>query len=65
MADPRKLYRILLKFYPARFREEYGTPLEQQFADEYRDAGGALARFAVCIRTLARSSDLHSARTCA
>ena len=52
MADPRKLYRILLKFYPARFREEYGTPLEQQFADEYRDAESALARFAVCIRTL-------------
>jgi putative ABC transport system permease protein len=52
MADPLKLYRILLKFYPARFREEYGTPLEQQFSDEYREADSALARFAVWMRTL-------------
>lgn len=36
-----KLYRLLLSFYPARFREEYGGPLEQQFADEYRVARGA------------------------
>lgn len=52
MADPLKLYRFFLKLYPARFREEYGTPLEQQFLDEYREAGGTLARFAVWIRTL-------------
>src|SRR5580693_6658969 len=52
MADPLKLYRILLKFYPARFREEYGTPLKQQFSDEYREADSALARFAVWMRTL-------------
>jgi len=52
MADPVNLYRRLLKFYPARFREEYGTPLEQQFADEYREAEGTLARLAVWIRTI-------------
>jgi hypothetical protein len=52
MAEPRKLYRLLLKLYPARFREEYGTPLEQQFSDEIREADGAFARFAVWIRTL-------------
>ena len=52
MADPLKLYRLLLKLYPARFREEYGTPLEQQFSDEYREAGGAWARFSVWMRTL-------------
>jgi hypothetical protein len=52
MADPLKLYRFLLKLYPARFREEYGSPLEQQFSDEYRDADGALARLAVWMRTL-------------
>src|SRR5579871_2567456 len=52
MNDPLKLYRFFLKLYPARFREEFGTPLEQQFLDEYRDAGGSLARFAVWLRTL-------------
>jgi putative ABC transport system permease protein len=52
MTDPLKLYRFLLKLYPARFREEYGTPLEQQFSDEYREAGGSLARFGVWMRTL-------------
>ena len=52
MTDPLKLYRFLLKFYPARFREEYGMPLEQQFSDEYREAGGVLARLTVWMRTL-------------
>lgn len=33
-----KFYRLLLSFYPARFREEYGGPLEQQFLDDYREA---------------------------
>lgn len=52
MNDPTKLYRLFLKLYPARFREEYGTPLEQQFLDEYREAGGALSRFVVWLRML-------------
>jgi len=47
-----KLYRFLLKFYPARFREEYGRPLEQQFLDEYREADGKLARLAFWIRSM-------------
>ncbi len=37
MADPNTIYRMLLKLYPARFREEYETPLERQFRDEYRE----------------------------
>jgi predicted permease len=52
MADPLKLYRILVKLYPARFREEYGTPLEQQLSDDYREAEGSFARFVVYLRTL-------------
>jgi putative ABC transport system permease protein len=40
MIDPRTIYRLLLKFYPARFREEYGGPLERLFWDDYRDARG-------------------------
>ena len=34
-----KLYRLLLKIYPAGFREDYGVPLQQQFKDDYREAG--------------------------
>jgi putative ABC transport system permease protein len=52
MADPLKLYRFLLKLYPARFREEYGKPLEQQFADEYRDPEGSLARSTLWVRSI-------------
>jgi putative ABC transport system permease protein len=44
MIDPRTIYRLLLKLYPARFREEYGTPLERQFRDDYRDARGFRAK---------------------
>lgn len=36
--DSVGLYRLLLKLYPARFREEYQGPMERQFRDEYRDA---------------------------
>jgi putative ABC transport system permease protein len=49
MADPVKVYRWLLKLYPARFREEYGGPLERAFADECRESGGAR----LWLRTLA------------
>jgi hypothetical protein len=48
-----RLYRLLLKLYPARFREEFAAPLERQFADEYRDAAGAGERIALWLRTLA------------
>jgi len=33
-----KLYSLLLSLYPARFREEYAGPLQQQFLDDYREA---------------------------
>lgn len=51
MADPVRVYRWLLKLYPARFREEYGGPLEREFADEYREAGARRGR--LWLRTLA------------
>jgi putative ABC transport system permease protein len=44
------VYRRLVNLYPARFREEYGAPLEQQFADEYREAGGALGHIGFWVR---------------
>jgi len=47
-----KLYRLLLSFYPARFREEYRGPLEQQFADEYREARGARERARLWLHAL-------------
>jgi putative ABC transport system permease protein len=44
MADPRTIYRLLLKLYPARFCEEYSGPLERQFRDDYREARGPAAK---------------------
>jgi putative ABC transport system permease protein len=44
MADARRFYRMLLKLYPARFREEYGKPLERQFRDEYEEIEGGWPR---------------------
>ena len=38
MRGASKLYGWLLKLYPARFREEYETPMQRQFRDEYRAA---------------------------
>ena len=40
MTDLTKLYRRLLKFYPASFREEYETPMARHFRDEQREAQG-------------------------
>ena len=50
MSNPKTIYRLLLKLYPARFREEYETPLEHQFWDEYRELpnNGARAWFWIC-----------------
>ncbi len=53
MATSNRLYRLLLKLYPARFREEFAAPLERQFSDEYREARGAGARARLWLRTLA------------
>ena len=44
MSDPSKIYRLLLRLYPARFREEYATSLELQFQDDYRGVRGRPAR---------------------
>jgi predicted permease len=54
-----KLYRLLLKIYPARFREDYGVPLQQQFKDDYREAEGARDRirlWAQAILDIARTA---------
>ena len=48
-----RLYCLLLKLYPARFREEFGAPLERQFADEYRDAVTSGERLRLWLRALA------------
>src|SRR5688500_3402261 len=42
-----RLYRLLLKLYPAAFRERYEAPLERQFKDELAEVrgAGAAARF--------------------
>ncbi len=53
MSIPEKRYRFFLKLYPARFREEYETVLEQQFRDEYRDVQGVWARFRFWILAIA------------
>ena len=46
----RRIYRFLLRLYPARFREEYGRPLELQFSDEYREASGVIERLRLWLR---------------
>ena len=52
MADPKQIYRVLLRLYPARFREEYEAPLERQFADEYRETHGRARRMLFWLRAL-------------
>ncbi len=47
-----KIYRWLLKLYPAGFREEFGVPLEQQFRDDYRDAQGAPQRVGIWLAAI-------------
>jgi putative ABC transport system permease protein len=48
-----KVYRLLLRLYPAGFRETYGVPLERQFKDEYPDVAGISALLRFWSRTLA------------
>jgi putative ABC transport system permease protein len=40
MIDVTKLYRKLLRLYPASFRQEYEGAMDRQFRDEQRDANG-------------------------
>ena len=65
MRFSHRLYRVLLRLYPAGFRERYGVPLQRDFADEYSDVRTRrdLARF--WWRTLldfARSMPVQAAR---
>jgi hypothetical protein len=47
-----RLYRRLLRIYPASFRDEYAGELERQFGDELADAAGPVARAALWLRLL-------------
>jgi predicted permease len=48
-----RLYRLLLKLYPAAFRERYEVPLERQFKDDLADVRGARAAARFWLATLA------------
>ena len=48
-----KLYRFLVKFYPATFRENYAGPLERQFLNEYGEVPSRMAVLTLWLRTLA------------
>src|SRR5689334_5761491 len=65
MAYLVRVYRLLLRLYPARFREEYTSAMERQFADEYRDLTTPRERFCFWLRTavdLARSLPVQASR---
>jgi putative ABC transport system permease protein len=47
-----RLYRWLLKLYPAGFREDYGTPLQRQFTDDYAEVRGVGGQLRFWLRTL-------------
>lgn len=53
MTRAERIYRILLKAYPRRYRERYEEPMAQLFADQLRAAGTARKRTALWLRTLA------------
>jgi hypothetical protein len=52
MSDPSRFYRLLLRFYPARFREEYAASLELQFRDDYLYIHGVRAHMFFWMRAL-------------
>ena len=47
-----RLYRWLLKLYPAGFRENYAEPLEREFRDELKESTGAAALSILWIRLI-------------
>ena len=49
----KRVYHLLLRLYPARFREEYAAPMERQFQDEYREARNRRSRAWLGLRGLA------------
>jgi putative ABC transport system permease protein len=48
-----RLYRWLIKLYPATFRENYGGFLEREFRDELRESTGTAALCMLWIRLIA------------
>ena len=55
MPDPApsiRVYRWLLKLYPARFREEYARVMEREFRDEAGEAKGFWAAVFLWTRML-------------
>ncbi len=60
-----KLYRLLLKLYPATFREEYAVPMERAFRDELAESHNVWALAVLWLRLfsdLARSIPVQLAR---
>ncbi len=53
MRRAAKIYGWLLKLYPARFREEYGGPMEREFLDSLREVGGRWGRAMVWVKGVA------------
>ena len=47
-----RLYRLLLRLFPASFRDEYGQELTRVFARQQRDAGSSVARLGLWLRTI-------------
>ncbi|MBZ5582264.1 MAG: ADOP family duplicated permease [Acidobacteriia bacterium] len=57
-----KIYRWLIKLYPAGFREEYGAAVERQLQDEYRDSRGGVRFWLRAFADLAVSIPAQIAR---
>jgi hypothetical protein len=49
---PANLYCLLVRLYPATFRERYEQAIEQQFRDEYRDAATRRDRMLLWLRAI-------------
>ena len=52
MIDVTKLYRRLLRLYPASFRQEYEGAMDRQFRDEQLDAEGWKEKFELWLHAL-------------
>lgn len=53
MGLSEKVYRVLVKAYPAHYRARYAEPMQQLFRDGLRDAHTFAERAALWMRTLA------------
>jgi predicted permease len=47
-----RLYRWLLRLYPAGFREQYGSPMHRQFQDDYAEVQDSRDLLRLWIRTI-------------